>query len=657
MVENQKKFGKYYLLDLLAQGGMAEIYRARLAASDGAGRVLVIKKIQASYGENRDFLQMFKSEIKVTLGFNHPNIVQLYDFGEENHQPYIAMEWVDGRNLRQLLNRFAEIKRPFPIELATYIAERAAAGLQYAHSYRDKISGDHLSIVHRDISPQNILISFEGNVKVIDFGIAKAATNSESTRAGIIKGKPSYLSPEQISGEVLDGRSDIFALGAVLWETLTGKKLFAGENDLAVLKLIEGSSTHVKPPSLHNPDVPKELDEIVLRTLAKQRDRRYANAEDLARALHKFIYNNFNEFNPTDLAYYAKDLFKDEIVEDRKKIQKLNAEVEAILELEVRTAAPTELISSPRGTSRTPDEPRPSIKDNKPGPRSGTRGIEEFASSDEGSEVLVEKAPRNTVTQRSISKIRAAQIGTGSNSTPYQKGTQQTHRPNPSAPTSPLIGALLSLVGILLIAGLGPEYGVNVPWLSDLMSPVFNQNTHIIQANTTEASRSEASIVGNTATRAPLDKTILLRIQLSPGGGHPSIQLNGKALSANQLSAPVALDSPIELLVSRPGFKPFQSQFVVDSKQAAGLREWVKDIAIEPLHYGFLTLHTTPSATATLMIDDSPWIKKTPMESEKVPAGSYQIRLENDILGMSKVIQIKIEEGKTINLDEQLDVK
>ena len=153
-----KKFGRYFLLDHIAQGGMAEIYRARLASIDGAGRLLVIKRIQAGFGANTEFIRMFKSEIKVTMGFNHPNIVQLYDFGEEQGQPYIAMEFVDGKNLRQFLSRFAELKQNFPVELAAYIIEQSASGLHYAHCFKDKISGAPLAIVHRDISPQNIQI-------------------------------------------------------------------------------------------------------------------------------------------------------------------------------------------------------------------------------------------------------------------------------------------------------------------------------------------------------------------------------------------------------------------------------------------------------------------------------------------------------------------
>src|ERR1700744_885358 len=138
-----KKFGRYFLLDHIAQGGMAEIYRARLAAVDGAGRLIVIKRIQAGYGANSEFLMMFKSEIKVTMGFNHPNIVQLYDFGEERRQPYIAMELVDGKNLRQYMNRFAEMKQTFPPALAAHIVEQSASALHYAHAFKDKITGEH----------------------------------------------------------------------------------------------------------------------------------------------------------------------------------------------------------------------------------------------------------------------------------------------------------------------------------------------------------------------------------------------------------------------------------------------------------------------------------------------------------------------------------
>ncbi len=666
MTETKKRFGKYYLLDLLAQGGMAEIYRARLASTDVAGRLLVIKKIQSSYGENRDFLHMFKSEIKVTLGFNHPNIVQVYDFGEEDHQPYIAMEWVDGRNLRQLINRFAELKKPFPIELAAFIAEQAASGLQYAHNFRDKITGDRLNVVHRDVSPQNIIISFEGNVKVIDFGIAKAATNSEATRAGIIKGKPSYLSPEQISGESLDGRSDIFALGAVLWEALTGKKLFAGENDLAVLKMIESSSTHVKPPSIHNPDIPKELNDIVLRALAKQRERRFSTAEDMARALHKFIYTYFDDFNPTDLAYYAKDLFKNEIVEDRKKIQSLNAEIEVQLALETRGTAATRIGVTPQPKSPATDFSTPEKRSISLNSRLIESSEEQSDSPQSASEVKaqLDKVPPAI---RSQSRSGPPPSGTRSSRIELEKSQTQSSQTKPRSlakpkaqdppPGRPLpkkshlrIAALLIFIGALAIS---PVLGTHRTGILQL----FSQNP-------AQKAPSPATIPSPQASENPSETdrelggpSITLKLQLSPGGGNPSISLNGKTLPAGQTSIRVRLDTPLDLTVNRPGFKPFESQFVVDSKQATGLKEWVMDLGIEPLHYGFLTLHTTPSANATLIIDGSPWVKRTPLEGEKVPIGPYKISLENEILGMSKIVQVTIEEGKTVILDEQLEMK
>ncbi len=275
-----KKFGRYILLDRLAQGGMAEIFRARASAPDGGARILVIKRIQANYRSNKEFLEMFKAEIKLTMGFNHPNIVQLYDYGEENGMLYIAMEIVDGKNLRQFMTRFAEIKGAFPVEVSVFIMEQSAHGMGYAHGYKDKFSGKSLNIVHRDISPQNLLISYDGAVKVIDFGIAKAVTNNESTRAGVIKGKPSYLSPEQISGEVLDGRSDIFALGIVLWELLTMKPLFRGKSDAEILQKV--LTYDVPAPEQIRAGLPPGLGAVALRALQRDRERRLPSAQALA---------------------------------------------------------------------------------------------------------------------------------------------------------------------------------------------------------------------------------------------------------------------------------------------------------------------------------------------------------------------------------------
>ena len=321
-----KKFGKYLLLDRLAQGGMAEIFRAWAPSVDGGGRLIVLKCVQPSYGQDPEFIQMFRSEIRVTMGLNHPNIVQLYDFGEADNQPFIAMELVDGKNLKQFTTRVQQRNQLLAPEYAAHIISQVAAGLHYAHSFRDRTTGIPLNIIHRDVSPQNLLIAYEGNVKIIDFGIAKASSNRQATRAGIIKGKPSYLSPEQIDGIDLDGRSDIFSLGAVLWETLTGRKLFAGNTDLEAIRMIEDCDKTVKAPSKLNPSVPPELDAIVLKALAKDREKRFKNAEEMQRALHRFVYQFKPDFDPSEFAKYFQGLFQAEIDEEQKAIRQLNVE-------------------------------------------------------------------------------------------------------------------------------------------------------------------------------------------------------------------------------------------------------------------------------------------------------------------------------------------
>lgn len=669
MAEVLKKFGRYFLLDHIAQGGMAEIYRARLAAADGAGRLIVIKKVIAGYGANKEFLQMFRSEIKVTMGFTHPNIVQLFDFGEEKDQPYIAMELVEGRNLRQFISKYQELKKPFPIELAVYIIEQAAGGLQYAHSFKDKISGEPLNIVHRDISPQNILISYEGNVKVIDFGIAKATTNMESTRAGVIKGKPSYLSPEQISGAPLDGRSDLFALGAVLWEMLAGKKLFAGDNDLAVLKLIESCQTSVKPPSTVNPLVPKDLDYIVLQLLAKSREKRFQNAADLQRALHKFLYNYSQEFNPQDLSQTAKDLFKNEIVEDRKRIQRLAEKAETILATQ-RNEESSPKASSPASPPTSPPERElPSIPKEQgtiAAARLKKSGARELESGDvkgaASREIKLDVEPYQPQrTSMEITRKKPPSSGTTftRHSTTSQSPTMATGSKTLSddEPQKSSGSGFLKAAVILLLLGGGafiaaPQFGIQLPGLSkDSGKPSAESRARpeaVTQVKEAAPSRVTSSVQG---------KSVLMHIRVSPAGGASIVSLGGTVLDPSHPSSVVPLDSPLELQVDRPGYKPFRSDFVLDSKQVGSLKEYTKEIQLEPFKFGYLTIHTTPSAEVSMTVDGSPWRKKTPIENEKLPVGTYQMRLFNEVLGMEKSITVTLPEGKSITVDERLNLK
>lgn len=313
----RERFGRYLILDHLVDGGMAKICRARFLGEQ-ADKVVAIKMVQPQYSQNESFKTMFMDEIKVTFGLLHPNIVQTYDYGMQHGQLYVAMEYCDGRNLKEYLDKLKKRGFIFPIEISVYIVSQACQGLFYAHTLTDKLTGKAANIVHRDISPHNIMLTYDGAIKVIDFGIAKAETNSEATQAGTIKGKLSYLAPEYLDGQELDPRYDQFALGITLWEMLCSRKLFKAPNDLAVLKKIQ--ECKVPPPSSINPMVPKELDQIVLKSLSKDRSKRFNDLNEMNKELTRFLYSYKADFNATDLAYFAKELFKDEIKADREKL-------------------------------------------------------------------------------------------------------------------------------------------------------------------------------------------------------------------------------------------------------------------------------------------------------------------------------------------------
>lgn len=313
----RERFGRYLILDHLVDGGMAKICRARFLGEQ-ADKVVAIKMVQPQFSKDEAFKTMFMDEIKVTFGLLHPNVIQTYDYGMNKGQLYVAMEYCDGRNLKEYLEKLKERKFVFPVEISTYIISQACQGLYYAHTFRDKLTGQEANIIHRDISPHNIMLTYDGAVKIIDFGIAKSQTNSESTQAGTIKGKLSYLAPEYLEGLELDARYDQFAVGITLWEMLCSRKLFKENNDLAVLKKIQECKIPV--PSSINPNVPKELDTIVLKALSKDRTQRYENLDQMNRALMKFLYAKYPDFNATDLSYFSQELFREEIKKDREKM-------------------------------------------------------------------------------------------------------------------------------------------------------------------------------------------------------------------------------------------------------------------------------------------------------------------------------------------------
>ncbi|HEY2746731.1 MAG TPA: protein kinase [Polyangia bacterium] len=304
-------FGKYELVSRLAAGGMAEIFLARTKSIQGFEKYLVIKRILGHRTQDPEFVRMFLDEARVAATLDHPNIVQIYDVGHVDNEYFIAMEYLRGHNLIEIVRAGAKLgyAKP-PLEHVVSILTQCCAGLHYAHDKRD-FEGRSLEIVHRDVTPQNVVVSFDGSVKVVDFGIAKAATREVETLAGTLKGKIGYMSPEQCRGAPVDRRSDIFAVGIILFELTTGKRLYHERSDFDTLKkIIEGP---VPSPRDLLPFYPAFLNAIVVRCLQKNADDRYQTARDLHSDLDAFARDNQLVTGTVPLSQYMERIYADEL--------------------------------------------------------------------------------------------------------------------------------------------------------------------------------------------------------------------------------------------------------------------------------------------------------------------------------------------------------
>ncbi len=285
---------------------MAEVWKARMTGVEGFQKTVAIKKILPHLTDSPAFVDMFIDEAKLAAQLNHANVIHIYDLGKIGDDYYIAMEYVEGENLRSLLNAARERGKPMPVGLALHVAARLASALEHAHRKRD-FEDRELELVHRDVSPQNVLIGFEGTIKLCDFGIVKAVSKSSHTQMGALKGKLQYMSPEQAWGRKVDGRSDIFAVGTLLYEMLTGQRLFAGESEMEVLEAVR--DCRVQKPSELRPEVGDAVDAVVLQALEKEPGERFQSAGDLAKRLEDILAAMRPTPGQAELAAYVAGLF------------------------------------------------------------------------------------------------------------------------------------------------------------------------------------------------------------------------------------------------------------------------------------------------------------------------------------------------------------
>ena len=313
MSENANKLGQYTLLDKIAQGGMAEVFKAKTRDARSMERLVVIKRILPHIAANPEYVEMLIDEAKIAVHFTHGNIAQVYDLGRTGEDYFIVMEYVDGKTLSQIFRALNEREQRIPIDILLYCIIELCHGLSYIHRKKGP-NGVPLGVVHRDISPQNIILSYAGNIKIIDFGVARADFIEGKTEDGVLKGKFAYMSPEQTKAGPLDNRSDIFSTGILLWELATGQRLFKRKNHKDTVKAVQKGKFDL--PSKIRLDLPKEVDTVIKRALAKAPRARYSDAIEMAEDLEKILFKINPNFRPIAAAKFLYKLFGPESDEE-----------------------------------------------------------------------------------------------------------------------------------------------------------------------------------------------------------------------------------------------------------------------------------------------------------------------------------------------------
>jgi serine/threonine protein kinase len=633
-------FGKYILLDKLAMGGMAEVYRAKAPGAEGIGKIIAIKRILPQYSANHEFIEMFKSEAKIAINLAQGNIAQIYEFGEEKDQFFIAMEYIEGRNLRQMLTRCTKQQKSLSIEQCVYVIAQVANGLDHAHRCTNKNTGQTINLIHRDMSPQNIMVSFEGEVKIIDFGIAKAESKIETTRAGILKGKFGYMSPEQAEGSDLDARTDIFSTGIVLWELLSGERLFVANNEVNTIRKIR--ECQIPPLRKVNPNVHEELERITAKALAKDRSLRYQTASELYRDLSRFLYKVNPEFTPHELCIFVKSLFKDDIIEDRKQVlefSKINfptrdKKVEKIIEVNTFSNTVTEASGVSQQSTTIPeslpgeiDVPKNLIFENSADQKelsfdfkADSRDLLRQVQSRHNAQTPRLNSPSRTMSSATMGSIRA---GTASNYRSVKKA-----------------GIAVYLPRVIVVVSLG-IFGSVAYRNADQILASGNKFLGHIQGQIELQSRAPYTKPVESPAEPSTSRVFIRSI---PAGA--DILVNGAVKGTTPAEIIIPLQKKVVIALNHDGYFPYSKEFIATKD--------LEDFAatLQKAMTGYLDIEVSPS-TADIFVNGQKLVEKSPVARYPVPAGvPIRIRAVNPFSNTTDetVVTVKQDTVRPIKL-------
>jgi len=616
MSDNQKyqRFGKYLIMDHLVDGGMAKICRARYLGEQ-ANKLVAIKMVQPQYSNDEAFVRMFQDELNITFGMLHPNIMQVYDYGKTNGQLYTAMEYIHGADLKKYLDRLKEKNKVFPVEISCYIISQVCLGL-------------------------NIMLTYDGAVKVIDFGIAKANTNSESTQAGTIKGKLSYLAPEYLEGMELDARYDEFAVGITLWELLCSEKLFKASNDLAVLKQIQACK--IDAPSKKNPLVPKELDAIVLKALSKDRANRYDNLDQMNRALIKFLYSQYPDFNASNLKNFADELFTKEIEADGSKFVTWgNVEVQPYIEEMKREESKTGKVSKKDVAVKAQAEERIKIRE-----------IEFSAESSQSLGIEIEKKAgelndTRRLARASLQSPKNAPLKTKTPSSAVKK-PERDKTSSRLVSKKDMESSEKSSSPSIIIFIIAASFAAFAYLQADLVEDIIGINLRKMVLGEETASRSVSSLPTTKTTQIQTVSNAEFHegeVVLSGVDFEMDVIIDGVKTEFAGAPLKIALDKDVTFIIKKNGFVPFVSKVKLTKDNTSAV---INVPALDRARTGLLSVSLSYSAGSKLVYEEAGQKveRELPVKDLPVLEGHYQASIINPILGTEKKVEFNIEENK-----------